>query len=53
MINVVADADVLSKELFADAFVQAGALVFQGGGSEIVKKKPDEIEYGCGSRITV
>ena len=28
MVNVVADADTLSKELFAHAFVQAGALVF-------------------------
>src|SRR5260370_40391660 len=48
MINVVADADVLSKELFAHAFVKAGALVLQGGGGEIVKKKPDEIEHGRG-----
>ena len=48
MINVVADADVLSEELFAHAFVEAGALVFQGGGGEIVKKKPDEIEHRRG-----
>src|SRR6267378_4134898 len=48
MINVVADADVLSEELFADAFVESGALVFEGGGSEIVKKKTDEIEHRRG-----
>src|SRR5256885_16238229 len=48
MINVVANADVWSEELFAHAFVEAGALVFQGGGGEIVKKKPDEIEHRRG-----
>src|SRR5258708_31400113 len=48
MINVVADADVFSKELFAQAIVQAGALVFQRGSGEIVKKKPDKIEHRRG-----
>src|SRR5260370_14937080 len=48
MINVVADADVFSKELFAHAIVQAGALVFQRGSGEIVKKKPDKIEHRRG-----
>src|SRR5260370_42659097 len=48
MIKVVADADVFSKELLAHAIVQAGALVFQRGGGEIVKKKPDEIEHRRG-----
>jgi len=45
MIDVVADADVLTKELLAHAFVQAGAFVLQRGGGEIIKKKPDEIEH--------
>ena len=48
MINVVGDADVLTNELLAHALVQAGALVFQGGGGEIVKKEADEIENGGG-----
>src|SRR5260370_30408419 len=46
MVNVVGDGDVLSKELLAQAFVQAGAFVLQGSGGEIVKKKADEIENG-------
>ncbi len=48
MVNVVGDGDVLSKELLAQAFVQAGAFVLQGSGGEIVKKKADEIEHGGG-----
>ena len=48
MINVVGDGDVLSEELLAHAVVQAGALVFQGGGGKIIKKKADEIEHGRG-----
>src|SRR5258708_13147395 len=48
MISVVADGDVLSEELLAHAFVQAGALVFERGGGEIVKKKADEVEHCCG-----
>ena len=48
MINVIGDGDVLTEELFAHAVVEAGALVFEGGGGEIVKKEADEIENGSG-----
>src|SRR5438309_1324296 len=48
MINVVGDADVLAEELLAHAFVQAGALVRQGSGRKIVKKKTDKVENGSG-----
>src|SRR6266566_1119608 len=46
MVNVVGDADVLTEELLTHAFVQAGALVRQCSGGEIVKKKADEVENG-------
>ena len=48
MINVIGDADVLAEELLAHAFVQAGALVRECGGGEIVKKKTDKVENGSG-----
>src|SRR5712692_3517774 len=48
MIDVVGDGDVLSEELLAHAVVQAGALVFKGGGGEIIKEKADEVEHRGG-----
>src|SRR5260370_38463684 len=48
MVAVVGDGDVLSEELPARAVDQAGALVFEGGGGEIVKEEADEIEDGGG-----
>jgi len=48
VIGVVGDGDVLSEELLAHALVEAGALVFEGGGGEIVKEEADEIEDGGG-----
>src|SRR6266436_3019974 len=48
MVGVVGDGDVLSEELPAHAVDQAGALVFEGGGGEIVKEEADEIEDGGG-----
>jgi len=49
MINVIGDADVLTEELLAHAVVQAGALVRQCGGGEIVKKEiRRKIENGGG-----
>src|SRR6266568_2277384 len=44
MVHVVADGDVFAEDLFAYAAIQAGALVFKGGRSEIIEEKTDEIE---------
>jgi hypothetical protein len=44
VISVVGDGDVLSEELFAHAVVKAGALVFEGGGGEIIEEETDDIE---------
>jgi len=48
VVNVIGDGNVLPEELLAHAVVEAGALVLQRGGGEIVKKKADEVEDGGG-----
>src|SRR6267154_25774 len=48
VVSVVGNGDVLAEELLAHAVVEAGALVFESGGGEIVKKKTDEIEHRGG-----
>ena len=48
VIDVVGDGDVLPEERSAHAVVEAGALVFEGGGGEIVEEEADEIENGGG-----
>src|SRR5437879_474092 len=44
MVNIVNDGDVLSEKLLTHALVEAGALVFESGGSKIGKEKADEVE---------
>src|SRR4029077_15123169 len=39
VINVVGDGEVLAEELLAHTIVEAGALVFESGGGEIVEEK--------------
>ena len=48
MISVVGDGDILAEKLFAHAVIEAGALVFERRGREVVKKETDEIEDGGG-----
>src|SRR4029077_21225737 len=48
VISVVGDGDVFSEELSVHAVVEAGTLVFEGGGGKIVEEEADEIEDGGG-----
>src|SRR5271155_3028006 len=48
MVDIVPEGDVLAENLLSHAIVQAGTLVENRCGREIVKKKPDEIEYSRG-----
>ncbi len=48
MIGVVGDGDFLAEKRFAQAIVEAGALISQRSGGKIVKKKTDQIENGGG-----
>ena len=48
MIGVIHDANILAKDLLADAVVKARPFVSQRRGSEVVKEKPHDIEHRRG-----
>src|SRR6266850_336105 len=45
MIDVVANCDVPAKQRFAHSAIQTRALIFESGGSEIIKEESDKIEH--------
>ena len=48
MIDVVGNADVLSEQLAFSAPSEKTASVVDGGGAEVTKHLPHQIEYGGG-----